>query len=69
MADKKSEGTLTVNGVKYEVDSLGKEAKATLQSLGAVEAELRRLRTQIEIACIAQQALGRALQEQLPKSA
>lgn len=63
MADKPA--TVTIDGTKYEIDSLSKETRATLSNIGAVEQELRRLRTQTGIARIAQQALGAQLRAQL----
>ena len=58
--------TVTIDGVKYDVASLSKEARATLASLGAVDQELRRLRVQVDIARIAQQTLGQQLRGLLP---
>lgn len=64
MADKA--GTITIDGTKYEIDSLSKEAKAILANLATIEQELRRLRTRTGIARIAQQALAAQLKAQLP---
>ncbi len=66
MADKPS--TVTIDGTKYELDSLSKDARAALGNLAAVEQELRRLRMQAGIARIAQQALGAQLRTLLPNA-
>lgn len=63
MADKPA--TVTVDGVKYDVANLTKEARSTLASLGAIEQELRRLKVKVDIARVAQQAMGQQLRAQL----
>ena len=61
MAEKQD--SVTIGGVKYDVASLSKEARGTLNSLATVEGELRRLRVQAGIARVAQQALAQQLQK------
>lgn len=64
MADKPA--SVTIDGTRYEVDTLSKEAKTILANLAAIEQELQRLRTRSAIARIAQQALAAQLKAQLP---
>ena len=65
MADNKQ--TITIDGVKYDPDSLSKEAKTALNNLAACEAELRNLRVRAGIARVAQQVFANQLKAALPQ--
>ena len=66
MAENKQ--TVTVDGIKYDLASLSKEARAALNNLGAVENEMRQLRTRQGIARVAQEVFARQLKAALPKA-
>lgn len=64
MADKSP--LVTIDGVKYELNSLSKEARTALGNLTAVEEEIRQLRTRQGITRVAQQVFAQQLKALLP---
>jgi hypothetical protein len=58
--------TITINNHAYDLDSLSTEAKAQLQSLQFVDAELARLQAQAAVLQTARMAYSKALQGALP---
>ena len=58
--------TITVDNHDYDFDSLSDEAKAQLQSLQFVDAELARLQAQAAVLQTARMAYAKALNEALP---
>lgn len=58
--------TITIDHHEYELDVLSDEAKAQLQSLQFVDAELARLTAQIAVLQTARIAYSHALQKALP---
>lgn len=58
---------ITIDGVNYLISDLTDEAKAQIQSLRFVEAELARLNAQIAIASTAKMAYQGALKTALPE--
>ena len=64
MAEKSP--TVTIDGIKYELKNLSKEARAALNNLTAVENEMRQLRTRQGIARVAQEVFARQLKALLP---
>jgi len=67
MAESNQEPKLNIDGVEYLMSDLSGDAKAQIQSLQFVEAELRRFNAQIAIASTARLAYQNALKELLPK--
>ncbi len=57
---------ITIDGQKYDLDSLSDEAKAQLTSLQFVDAELQRLTAQTAVLQTARMAYSKALQAALP---
>jgi hypothetical protein len=64
----KSSPSVTIDGVKYDVASLSKEARNALNNLGATEAELKHLQVQVGIARVARQVFAQQLKATLPKA-
>ena len=60
---------LTIDNIDYDLDTLSDEAKAQLQSLQFVDAELARLTAQGAVLQTARMAYSTALQESLPSLA
>jgi len=67
MAD--TEPKLNIDGVEYLVKDLSDEAKAQIQSLQFVEAEISRLKALVAVASTARLAYQNALKDLLPKQA
>lgn len=63
--------TITIDGKEYDVDSLSKEAKDQIASLQFVEAEFKRLNSQIAVVMTARASYSKALNDILnaPKEA
>ena len=57
---------ITINNHPYDLDTLSDEAKAQLQSLQFVDAELARLQAQTAVLQTARMAYSKALQAALP---
>jgi len=57
---------IKIDNKEYELDALSAEAKAQLQSLQFVDAELQRLQAQASVLQTARMAYAKALQEALP---
>ena len=68
MADT-AEPKLNIDGVEYLVKDLSDEAKAQIQSLQFVEAEINRLKALVAVASTARLAYQTALKDLLPKQA
>jgi len=64
-----TEPKISIDGVEYLLNDLSAEAKAQIQSLQFVEAEIGRLNAQIAIASTARNAYQSALKDLLPKQA
>lgn len=64
----KASPTVTIDGVKYDSASLGKEARNALNNIAATEAELKRLQVQVGIARVARQVFTQQLKAALPKA-
>ncbi len=62
-----TEPKLNIDGVEYLLKDLSEEAKAQIQSLQFVEAEIGRLNAQVAVASTARMAYQNALKELLPK--
>ena len=58
--------TITIDNRAYDLDTLSIEAKAQLQSLQFVDAELQRLQAQTAVLQTARMAYSKALQAALP---
>jgi len=58
--------TITIDNQAYDLDTLSDEAKAQLQSLQFVDAELARLQAQTAVLQTARAAYSKALQAALP---
>ncbi|OIP15762.1 MAG: hypothetical protein AUK51_12455 [Comamonadaceae bacterium CG2_30_59_20] len=58
--------TITIDNHSYDLDTLSDEAKAQLQSLQFVDAELARLQAQTAVLQTARMAYSKALQAVLP---
>ena len=58
--------TIKIDNRDYDLDTLSDEAKAQLQSLQFVDAELQRLQAQAAVLQTARIAYSKALQEALP---
>jgi len=58
--------TITIDNHSYDLDTLSDEAKAQLQSLQFVDAELARLQVQAAVLQTARMAYSKALQAALP---
>ena len=58
--------TITIDNQAYDLDTLSDEAKAQLQSLQFVDAELARLQAQTAVLQTARMAYSKALQDSLP---
>ena len=58
--------TITIDNQDYDLDTLSDEAKAQLQSLQFVDAELARLQAQTAVLQTARMAYSKALQAALP---
>ena len=58
--------TITIDNQAYDLDTLSDEAKAQLQSLQFVDAELARLQAQAAVLQTARMAYAKALQAALP---
>jgi len=67
MAESEQSPKVTIDGQEYLLSDLSDEAKAQLQSLQFVEAELRRLQALQAVAGTARVAYQNALKEALPK--
>lgn len=61
-----TEAKINIDGIEYLVSDLSDGAKAQIQSLQFVEAEIRRLNAQIAVASTARLAYQNALKELLP---
>lgn len=59
---------ITINNIAYDLDSLSSEAKAQLQSLQFVDAELARLQAQAAVLQTARAAYAKGLQSALPSA-
>ena len=57
---------ITIDNQDYDLDTLSDEAKAQLQSLQFVDAELARLQAQTAVLQTARMAYAKALNEALP---
>ena len=57
---------IKIDNRDYDLDTLSEEARAQLQSLQFVDAELQRLQAQIAVLQTARMAYAKALQEALP---
>jgi len=57
---------VTIDNQDYDLDTLSDEAKAQLQSLQFVDAELARLQAQTAVLQTARMAYSKALQASLP---
>lgn len=57
---------ITIDNQDYDLDTLSDEAKAQLQSLQFVDAELARLKAQSAVLQTARMAYAKALQAALP---
>ena len=60
---------ITIDNKEYELDTLSSEAKAQLQSLQFVDAELQRLQAQTSVLQTARMAYVKALKAALPQAA
>ena len=58
--------TITIDNQDYDLDTLSDEARAQLQSLQFVDAELARLQAQTAVLQTARMAYAKALNEALP---
>ena len=58
---KKTMPTIKINNVEYDSEKFSKEAKAQLQMLIAVDAEIKRLQVQLAISQTAKNAYAQAL--------
>ncbi|PJC22746.1 MAG: hypothetical protein CO065_01065 [Comamonadaceae bacterium CG_4_9_14_0_8_um_filter_57_21] len=58
--------TITIDNQAYDLDTLSDDAKAQLQSLQFVDAELARLQAQTAVLQTARMAYSKALQAALP---
>ena len=58
--------TITIDTQDYDLDTLSDEARAQLQSLQFVDAELARLQAQTAVLQTARMAYAKALNEALP---
>ena len=58
--------TINIDGKAYELDQLSAEARAQLQSMQFVDAELARLQAQVAAMQTARMAYAKALQAALP---
>ena len=58
--------TITIDNQAYDLDTLSDEAKAQLQSLQFVDAELAHLQAQTAVLQTARMAYSKALQAALP---
>ncbi len=67
MAD--SDAKVSIDGIEYLMNDLSDEAKAQIQSLQFVEAEIRRLNALVAVAGTAKMAYLAALKDLLPKQA
>ena len=65
MAD--TEAKINIDGVEFLLRDLSDEAKAQIQSLQFVEAEIRRLNALVAVASTARMAYQTALKDLLPK--
>jgi hypothetical protein len=61
------EPKVNIDGVEYLLSDLSNEAKAQIQSLQFVEAEIGRLNAQAAVASTARMAYQKALKELLPQ--
>ena len=61
-----TEAKINIDGIEYLVSDLSDGAKAQIQSLQFVEAEIRRLNAQIAVASTARLAYQNARKELLP---
>ena len=61
------EPKVNIDGVEYLLSDLSDEAKAQIQSLQFVEAEIGRLNAQVAVASTARMAYQNALKELLPQ--
>jgi len=61
------EPKVNIDGVEYLLNDLSDEAKAQIQSLQFVEAEIGRLNAQVAVASTARIAYQKALKELLPQ--
>ncbi|MDO9049699.1 MAG: DUF6447 family protein [Methylobacter sp.] len=60
--------TITIDNKEYELESLSEEAKAQLQSLQFVDAELQRLNAQSAVLQTARIAYAKALNDALAQA-
>ena len=58
--------TINIDGKDYELDQLSTDARAQLQSMQFVDAELARLQAQVAAMQTARMAYAKALQAALP---
>jgi hypothetical protein len=63
---EQQEAMVRIDGTDYKVSDLSEEARAQVQSLRFVEAELQRLNAQIAVCNTAKNAYMRALKEVMP---
>lgn len=61
--------SITLGDKSYPLDRLNPAARAQVQNLRIVEAEIQRLRNQIAIAEVAKAAFVQALRTEVPKAA
>lgn len=66
MFEKPNMPTIKIDNQDYDLDTLSIEAKAQLQSLQFVDAELARLQAQAAVLQTARMAYSKALQAALP---
>jgi len=62
-----AEATVTIDGKKYNIDQLSKEAKQLLANLQAADMEIQRLRFQAGMAQTARGAYAQALKAEIEK--
>ncbi len=60
--------TITINGKKYELESLSDKAKKQLDNIRAADIEIARLKTQLAITQTARNAYLLVLNENLPQT-
>lgn len=61
--------TVTIDGTRYELNSLSDNAKAQLTNMRLADQEIARLQMQLALAQTARNAYAQALKEELPEPA
>ena len=61
-----TQAKITIDNIEYSLDEFSNEAKAQIQSLRFVDAEIARLNAQLAVANTARMAYQNALKENLP---